>query len=328
MLAPCSWQPLLDVVFISYVDSIRYNTQLCYLVSSSSTSDDGVQLPLKSYSRLCFFHVGVDYAGPLYLKHGYVRKPTIVKAYVSVFVSLSVKAVHLELVSDLTSEAFLACLRRFISRRGKPTLIWSDHGSNFVGASRQLRELYKFLQLQMSEGKIADFCGMQGIMWDFIPERAPHFGGLWEAAVKSLKKHLSRVVGNVKLTFEELTTVLVQIEACLNSRPLTALPGDSDDGMECLTPGHFLIGRPLEAIPDSSSTHRPLTMLKRWDLCQALVRHFWRRWSTEYLTELQRMNKWRSPSKAISVGDVVILCEDTIGPAQWPLARVVQTHLE
>ena len=202
-----------------------------------------------------FDRVGVNYAGPLYIKHGYVRKPTIVKAYVSVFVSLSVKAVHLELVSDLTSEAFLACLRRFISRRGKPRLIWSDHGSNFVGASRQLRELYEFLQLQMSEGKIADLCGMQGIVWDFIPERAPHFGGLWEAAVKSLKKHLSRVVGNVKLTFEELTTVLVQIEACLNSHPLTALPGDSDDGVECLTPGHFLIGCPLEALIYTPPTH-------------------------------------------------------------------------
>ena len=98
---------------------------------------------------------------------------------------------------------------------------------------------------------------------------------------------------------------LVQTEACLISRPLTA---DSDDGAECLAPGHFLIGHPLEAIPDSSFTH------------------FWQRCSTEYLTGLQRMNKWRSPSKAISVGNVVILCEDTIGPTQWPLAQVVQTH--
>ena len=127
------------------------------------------------------------------------------------FVSLSTKAVHIEAVSDLTSEAFLACLRRFISRRGKPALLWSDHGTNFVGAKRILKELYKFLKESQTNETIANFCSSQGIQWDFIPERAPHFGGLWESAVKSLKTHLHRVVGNSRLNFEELTTVLSQI---------------------------------------------------------------------------------------------------------------------
>ena len=94
------------------------------------------QLPIEKITPgPVFDQTGVDYAGPVYIKHGYVRKPTVIKAYVCVFVSLSVKAVHLELVSDLTSEAFIATLRRFISRRGKPSLIWSDNGTNFVGAS-------------------------------------------------------------------------------------------------------------------------------------------------------------------------------------------------
>ena len=108
---------------------------------------------------IVFQRVGVDYAGPMYVKHGHVRKPTVVKAYVCVFVSLSVKAVHLELVSDLTTEAFIACLRCFISRRGKPTVIWSDHGTNFVGASRELRELpVEFFKKQRTEKVISDFC--------------------------------------------------------------------------------------------------------------------------------------------------------------------------
>jgi hypothetical protein len=143
---------------------------------------------------LVFSKVGVDYAGPLNIKYGHVRKPTIVKAYICVFVSLTVKAVHLEAVSDLTTEAFIATLRRFIARRGKPSLIWSDHGSNFVGAARELRELFDFLKQQKSEEVISEFCSSQNIVWDFIPERAPHFGGLWEAAVKSMKTHLKRVV--------------------------------------------------------------------------------------------------------------------------------------
>lgn len=143
-----------------------------------------------------FNNVGLDYAGPVYLKQGSIRKPVIVKAYVCIFVSLSTKAVHIEAVSDLTSEAFLACLRRFISRRGKPTLLWSDHGTNFVGAKRIIKELYEFLKESQTNQAIADFCSTQGIQWDFIPEHVPHFGGLWESAVKSLKTHLCRILPN------------------------------------------------------------------------------------------------------------------------------------
>lgn len=218
-----------------------------------------------------FNNVGLDYAGPVYLKQGSIRKPVIVKAYVCIFVSLSTKAVHIEAVSDLTSEAFLACLRRFISRRGKPILLWSDHGTNFVGAKRIIKELYEFLKESQTNQAIADFCSTQGIQWDFIPEHAPHFGGLWESAVKSLKTHLCRIVGNSRLNFEELTTVLSQIEACLNSRPLGVIPHYNDEGMEVFTPGHFLIGRPIEAVPDHDLSYRPLSTLRRWHLCEALV---------------------------------------------------------
>ena len=110
------------------------------------------QLPIERVTPdVVFDRVGVDYAGPIYVKYGYVRKPTVVKAYVCIFVSLSVRAVHLELVSDLSSEAFIACLRRFVSRRGLPNLIWSDHGTNFVGAARELKELSEFLNNQKSQ---------------------------------------------------------------------------------------------------------------------------------------------------------------------------------
>ena len=164
-----------------------------------------------------FDTVGVDYAGPIRVKYGPTRRPTVVKAYVSVFVSLTVKAVHLELVSDLTTDSFIGCLRRFISYRGKPTQIWSDHGSNFVGASNELKSLGEFLQQQENESAISDFCSLHHIAWKFMPEKAPHLGKLWEAAVKSMKSHFRRVVGEMKLTFEEATTVLTQVEGIMNS---------------------------------------------------------------------------------------------------------------
>lgn len=163
------------------------------------------QLPLDWITpSIVFEKVGIDYAGPIYIKLGHVRKRTIVKAYICVFVAMSVKAVYLEAVSDLTSTAFIACLWRFIARRGKPHCIWSDHGLNFVGASRELSELSEFLEKQ-SKRDAPDFCASQGICWSFIPERVPHFGSLWESTIKSVKTHLKRIVGDTKLTFEELT---------------------------------------------------------------------------------------------------------------------------
>ena len=96
---------------------------------------------------------------------------------------------------------------------------------------------------------MSDFCAGQEVLWKFTPEQAPHFGGLWEAAVKNLRKHMRRIVGEVKLTYEELSTILAQIEVCLNSCPLTPFP-DAPDTTEVLTPGHFLIGQPLMALPD------------------------------------------------------------------------------
>ena len=284
------------------------------------------QLPMERITPgPVFDKVGVDYAGPVYIKYGHVRKPTIVKAYICIFVSLTVKAVHLEMVSDLTSEAFVASLRRFMARRGKPSVVWSDHGTNFVGAAREIKEFVEFLQQQKVQNVISEFCSSSNVEWKFIPERAPHFGGLWEAAVKSMKTHLRRVIANNKLSFEEFSTILTQVEACLNSRPLAPLPCD-DDGIEALTPGHFLIGRPLESLPDPSFSYRSVSLLRRWHLCQALVRHFWQRWSTEYLSILRRYTKWHYPTRNIQVGDVVILQENGMIPSKWPLARVTQVH--
>ena len=272
-----------------------------------------------------FQHTGVDYAGPILIKRGSVRKPTLVKAYVCIFISLSVRAVHIELVSDLTTEAFIATLRRFIARRGKPSVMRSDNGSNFVGVARTPKDLFQFLQDQMTQRTVSEFCSSQSISWKFIPERAPHFGGLWEAAVKSMKTHLRKIVGDVKLNFEELMTVLTQIEACLNSWPLATLP-DPSDGLEVLTPGHFLIGSPLETLPDCSHSYQPLKLLQRWRLCQALVNHFWRRWSVDYVVQLRKYTKWKLPSRNLKVGDLVCLQDEGLVPTKWPLARVTAVH--
>ncbi len=309
--------------------TIRSVTRACVVCRRVSAKPKPQMLGQLPADRLkpgsVFERTGVDYAGPVMVKSGPVRKPTLVKAYICVFVCLAVKAVHLEVVSDLTSKAFIAAFRRFISRRGKPSIMWSDNGTNFVGAANELKDLFSFLREMTTQRKLSEFCSSQRVTWKFIPERAPHFGGLWEAAVKSLKRHLRRVVGESKLTFEEYSTVLTQVEACLNSRPLCPLP-DSDDGFAALTPGHFLIGRPLEALPDYSLSYQPNSLLRRWHLCQALVRRFWQRWSSEYLTTLARFTKWNHPDRNFEVGDLVCLREEELFSTKWPLARVVAVH--
>ena len=173
---------------------------------------------------------------------------------------------------------------------------------------------------------ISQFCSSNNIEWRFIPERSPHFGGIWESAVKSAKTHLRRVIHDTKLTFEEATTVLAQVEACLNSRPLTPVDSPDDDGIEVLTPGHFLVGQPLCALPDPPASYQSGSLLRRWHLCQSLVRHFWRRWSTEYISTLNRYTKWHHKSRNLCIGDVVILKDEVTIPMKWPLGRVIQTH--
>lgn len=158
---------------------------------------------------------GVDYAGPFYVKDRKGRGAKLSKCYLALFVCFTVKANHLGLVSDLTTSAFILALKRFISRRGKPTRIFSDNGTNFVGANSKLKALGKFLR--DNKGSILDSCANDNIEWRFIPSSSPHFGGLWEAGVKSTKYHFKRVVGNNRLTFEEMYTVFVQIECLLNA---------------------------------------------------------------------------------------------------------------
>ncbi|GFT44391.1 integrase catalytic domain-containing protein [Trichonephila clavipes] len=168
-------------------------------------------------SRVCpssvFQRTGIDFAGPFLIRSSKGRGSRNTKCYTCVFVCLATKAVHLEVVSDLTSKAFIACLKIFMARRGKPSEIFCDQGTNFYGASRDLGK--EFSQL-MKEGAVYQFLVTDNITFHFNPLSAPHFGGIWEVTLKSFKFHLYRVVGVTSLTFEELSTLSSQIEACLN----------------------------------------------------------------------------------------------------------------
>nr|XP_046468116.1 uncharacterized protein LOC124212273 [Neodiprion pinetum] len=265
------------------------------------------QLPTARVNKLSrpFEKAGLDYAGPFLLRASSGRGRTTFKGYIALFVCLATRAIHLEVVGSYTTASFLPAFKRFTARRGIHSELHSDNGTNFRGADQELRHM--FLAASATSREIASVPANDGVQWHFIPPSAPHFGGRWEAGVKSMKYHLRRVIGETIMTYEEFATVATQIEACLNSRliaPLSSVPSD----LVALTPGHFLIGGAPTTPPEPSTLHVPLERLG------------------QYLHHLQQRNKWLKETKNIVVGDLVLLRDDLRPPAKWPLARVTETH--
>ena len=273
--------------------------------------------------QFAFQTVGVDFAGPFSLKSRKGRGSTTEKGWICLFVCFLTKAVHVELVSDLRTETFLAAFRRFVSRRGNPAHIYSDNGTTFVAAKK---ELHLLLSQEQSQQEIINAAADQWIEWHFIPPYSPHWGGLWEAGVKSVKYHLKRVLGESYLTYEEMNTTLVQIEGCLNSRPLCPLTEDPTN-TDVLTPGHFLIGRSIVAAPDPDLSHLSENRLSRWQYCQLLLQSFWKRWTKEYLSELQQRYKWKDDKEDAYVGQLVLIKDDNAPPTKWKRGLIEKVSL-
>ncbi|XP_043257967.1 uncharacterized protein LOC122400510 [Colletes gigas] len=269
-----------------------------------------------------FSHTGLDYAGPINILPIVGRGQKTRKYYIAVFICLATKAVHLELVEDCTTPAFLAALKRFASRRGLPTFLYSDNGTNFRGADRELQRTFHAL---IADAPLKSLLATDGVTWKFIPPAAPHFGGLWEAGVKSVKYHLKRAVGAHTLSQIEFSTVLCQIEACLNSRPMSALTDEPTD-LSALTPGHFLIGRPIVAVPEESTLDINPNRLDRWQHVRRISEQIWRSWSADYLHSLHQRRKWQQECANLRLNELVILKDSSLPPSKWQLARITRLH--
>ncbi len=278
--------------------------------------------PRVNMSR-AFLHTGIDYAGPVkVLTRRKPGKREVTKGWIAVFVCLCTKAIHLELVSSLTTKEFLASFTRFQCRRGLPSDMYSDNAKTFIGAKNELDEDLRIIKEEL-EPALADIILKNSVQWHFIPPHAPHWGGIWEAGVKSMKHHVRRVVGDSVHTFEEITTMLTEIEAVLNSRPLCPVTNDPND-LSILTPGHFLIGDSLLAPPRPSLLDVHPNRLGIYKQMSQRVEHFARRWKKEYLSTLQHRRKWMRQCDNVEVGDLVIIKDDDFSPMQWNLGRVTE----
>ncbi|XP_055589946.1 uncharacterized protein LOC129742127 [Uranotaenia lowii] len=279
------------------------------------------QLPLSRITVSRPFSItGIDYAGPIYLKPIHKRAPSM-KGYICVFICFVTKAVHLEAATDLSTEAFLNVLRRFVSRRGRPTDLHSDNGKNFVGAKNELHHLFLMLSSEDELGKIHRSCAEEEIRWHLNPPKALHFGGLWEAAVKVAKKHLYRQLGKSLLSYEDLSTVLSQIEAAMNSRPIVPMSDDPNE-LSAITPAHFLIGSSMYSLPDRNLCDVVPNRLNHYHRLQQLYQQFWHHWRKEYLQEMQKDFKFREPNRNLVPGQLVILKDEFQHPVRWPLAKI------
>ena len=240
--------------------------------------------------------------------------------YLCIFVCFKSKCIHLEAVSELSKDAFLLTLKRFISRRGVPKIIYCDNGRNFVAAAKEISIFFK-----SHTDSICDFAARQGIEFKFSPAYAPHFNGLAEAGVKSAKFHIKRILGKAHLTFEELSSLFAQVEAILNSRPLCPLSSDPND-LQPLTPAHFLIGRSLTSLPSQSFVEMNTNRLTRFQRLEQARQHFWQRWTAEYIAELQQRTKWRTKCRDLKLDDLVLIKEDCQPPLCWRLGRVTKLY--
>ncbi|XP_064462610.1 uncharacterized protein LOC135373316 [Ornithodoros turicata] len=251
--------------------------------------------------------VGLDYAGPLLVKTTGQHE----KSYILLFTCATTRAVHLELVTNLSTESFLLALRRFVARRGLPSTFYSDNALTFKRAAKDIQVMWNILRTSETQ----DFCSKHRITWRFIVERAPWWGDGGS--------------GWLSLTFEELMTVLVDIEASINSRPLTYIHADASEPV-ALTPAHFLIGKRLTALPEvettpAVSTHHSIT--RRWKYRQRLMNNFWQRWQKEYLLELRSAHLTQDRrSKSLKEGDLAILREDNVPRHMWRTVRIVASH--
>ena len=259
-----------------------------------------------------FSKVGVDFAGPFFTKQG--RGKSQLKRYACLFTCLQIRAVHLEMATGLDVDSFLLAFRRFIARRGCPEIVISDNGTNFVGAVNDINELERAsynIQKEMAKDKI---------QWIFNPPSAPHFGGVYESLIKSMKRAMTRILTNADVNDEELMTVLIEIEHLINERPIGICDEDSKS-FSALTPNHFLLGI-TESNPEFTSNKDKVR--HRWRRSQEFLKQLWKRWMEEVVPNWATRQKWLETKRPIEEGDIVWILDRKNDRGTWPLGKVIK----
>ncbi|XP_059223223.1 uncharacterized protein LOC131997003 [Stomoxys calcitrans] len=294
--------------------------QMCKVKKARPVYPQMAKLPRARLSAYVapFTFTGLDFFGPLLVTVNRHKE----KRYGALFTCLTIRAVHIEIVHSLNTSSCILAIRNFVARRGTPREIFSDNGTNFVGAERELREAIK----QMESNEFVRHFTTATTKWNFNPPSAPHMGGVWERMVRSVKTVLYRIMPTRSPNDETLVSMMSEVENIINSRPLTYVPIDNES-QEALTPNHLLLGssngmKPLVEYDDSVHV-----LKSSWLETQQFAQRFWRRWLAEYLPSLTCRSKWFEKSKPLRVGDLVVVVDPANPRNVWPRGKVLSTKM-
>ncbi|XP_062714172.1 uncharacterized protein LOC134290955 [Aedes albopictus] len=263
-----------------------------------------------------FTYTGLDYFGPLSVRIGRSHA----KRWVALFTCLTTRAVHLELAYTLSTESCKMAVRRFVARRGAPMEIYSDQGTNFQGARKELNEQVRRINCELSSTFTNAIT-----KWKLNPPYAPHMGGIWERLVRSVKCGLAAMEISRNADEETLLTALAEVESMVNTRPLTYLPLDAAED-EALTPNHFLllssngVCQPAAAPQDERSALR-----SNWNHVRVMLDRFWKRWIREYIPVIAKQSKWFGEVKPLKVGDLVVSVNENVRNS-WDRGVVINVY--
>ena len=262
-----------------------------------------------------FSHAGADCFGPFFVKRG----RTELKRYGCVFICMTTRAIHLEVLPDLTTDSFINAMRRLFARRGPSTHLYTDNGTNFTGAERVLKEEIKL----WNENKIHEYLQQQQIEWKFNTPKASHAGGSWERAIRTVRRVLQAVMPNTRLDDDGLITVFCEVEAVVNSRPLTEVSLEIGEDLP-LTPNHLLRLNPKVALSPMITSAKDCYARNRYKVVQFVADEFWRRWLEEYPATIMTRTKWKREKENLRLGDVVLIVDENSVRGDWPLGRVIE----
>lgn len=264
-----------------------------------------------------FTRTGVDFFGPVFVRRG----RSTVKRYGVIFTCLVVRAVHLEVAYSLDTDSCINALFRFQARRGQNKLLWSDNGTNFVGANAELqREIEAW-----NQSKITAAMRQRGVEWKFNPPSGSHHGGVWERQIRSVRKVMYGVLKEQQLHMDDegLHTMFCEVEAIINGRPLTVISDDPTD-LKPLTPNHLLLLQPPKTLPPGVFNQKDNFVRRRWRQVQYLANLFWKRWLKEYLPAMQERQRWLNPKRNLTVGDIVLVVDNNTHRNTWLMGKVTE----
>ncbi|XP_055617605.1 uncharacterized protein LOC129762983 [Toxorhynchites rutilus septentrionalis] len=298
---------------------VRANCQLCKNQRASPQPPPMGDLPrgrLAAFTRP-FSFIGIDYFGPLSVAVG--RR--IEKRWGVLITCLTIRAVHLKIAHSMDADSCIKALRNFMARRGVPIKIYSDQGTNFIAANKELKAALK----EIEHNKIIQEIVSPQTEWEFLPPASPHMGSSWERLVQTVKINLQQMKPGRNPSDETLRNLLAEIENLINSRPLTHVPVDDPDA-PVLTPNHFILGSSSGLKPGTCLDDSAVVLRRSWRASQVEANIFWRRWVRDYLPELTRRTKWFNTVKSIEINDVVIVIDPELPRNCWPKGRIISVN--